>query len=63
MKRTQPVDYAGVRRSILYRNPPLIDEEGYEVDGDDDDDARVEDAVMAAAEMNPYANLRIESTS
>lgn len=58
---TQTVEYAGVRRSILYRNPPLLDDEGYELDSDDDPD-RVEDAVAAAAEFDPYANIRLEST-
>lgn len=58
----QPVDYAGVRRSIIYRNPPLLDDEGYEVDSEDDDE-RIEDAMIAAAELNPYANIRLESTS
>ncbi|KAK0385155.1 hypothetical protein NLU13_7633 [Sarocladium strictum] len=55
----ETVEYAGVRRSILHRNPPLIDDEGYEIDSDDDPD-RVEDAVAAAAEFDPYANVRIE---
>ncbi|KAF5657807.1 hypothetical protein FHETE_10233 [Fusarium heterosporum] len=55
------VDYAGVRRSILYRNPPLVDEEGYEIDSDDDDEERVQVAEAAAAEMNPYANIQIEN--
>jgi hypothetical protein len=37
----------------------LIDEDGYEIDSDDDPD-RVEDAVAAAAEFDPYANVRLE---
>lgn len=53
------MDYAGVRRAILYRNPPLVDDEGYELDSEDGD-VRLEDAEMAAAELNPYANLRLE---
>ncbi|KHO01760.1 Glycoside hydrolase, superfamily [Metarhizium album ARSEF 1941] len=52
------VDYAGVRRNILYRNPPLVDDEGYEIVSDDDDD-RVEEAELAAAECNPYFNIRL----
>ncbi|KAG5951453.1 hypothetical protein E4U53_003068 [Claviceps sorghi] len=55
----QTVDYAGVRRSILYRNPPLIDDEGYEISSDDDAD-RIGDAELAAADLNPYANIHIE---
>ncbi|CAM1501911.1 Fc.00g038950.m01.CDS01 [Cosmosporella sp. VM-42] len=54
------VDYAGVRRPIIHRNPPLIDDEGYEIDSDDDDD-RLQDAEASAAELNPYANIHLES--
>lgn len=53
------MNYAGVRRSIIHRNPPLIDEDGYEVDSDDDED-RIEDAMASAAELDPYANIRLE---
>ncbi|KAF4449714.1 hypothetical protein F53441_7051 [Fusarium austroafricanum] len=55
------VEYAGVRRPILYRNPPLVDEEGYEIDSDDEDEERVQEAEASAAEMNPYANIQIEN--
>ncbi|OAQ73853.1 rxt2-like protein [Pochonia chlamydosporia 170] len=55
----EAVDYAGVRRNILYRNPPLVDDEGYEILSDDDDD-RVEDAELAAAELNPYSNILLD---
>lgn len=58
---TQSVEYAGVRRSIIHRNPPLVDDDGYEFDSDDDD-ARVEEAMLSAAELNPYANIRLERT-
>ncbi|CCT70173.1 uncharacterized protein FFUJ_06121 [Fusarium fujikuroi IMI 58289] len=54
------VEYGGVRRPILYRNPPLVDEEGYEIDSDDEDEERVQEAEASAAEMNPYANIQIE---
>ncbi|KND90671.1 hypothetical protein TOPH_04819, partial [Tolypocladium ophioglossoides CBS 100239] len=53
------VDFAGVRRPILHRNPPLVDDEGYEIDSDDDVD-RIEEAELAAAELNPYAHIRLE---
>lgn len=56
---TQSVDYAGVRRSIIHRNAPLVDDDGYEFDSDDDD-ARVEEAMLSAAELDPYANIRLE---
>ncbi|KAH6605673.1 hypothetical protein Trco_004826 [Trichoderma cornu-damae] len=55
----ESVEYAGVRRSIIHRNPPLVDDDGYEFDSDDDD-ARVEAALLSAAELNPYASLRLE---
>lgn len=55
----QAVDYAGVRRNIVYRNPPLVDDEGYEIISDDDAD-RIEDAELAAAELNPYSTIHLE---
>ncbi|KAL6361748.1 hypothetical protein LRP88_05223 [Fusarium phalaenopsidis] len=54
------VEYAGVRRPIIHRNPPLIDEEGYEVESDEEDEDRIQEAEAAAAELNPYANIQIE---
>ncbi|XP_044716315.1 rxt2-like protein [Hirsutella rhossiliensis] len=53
------VDFAGSRRAIIHRNPPLVDDEGYEVDSDDDD-GRIGEAALAAVELNPYANIRLE---
>ena len=50
-------------RPILCRNPPLVDEEGYEIDSDDEDEERVHEAEALAAELNPYANIQIESMS
>ncbi|PHH87516.1 hypothetical protein CDD83_8754 [Cordyceps sp. RAO-2017] len=55
----ESVQFAGAPRAILHRNPPLVDEEGYEIDSEDDDE-RVEDAALAAAELNPYAHIRLE---
>ncbi|KAM6523572.1 hypothetical protein FSOLCH5_004189 [Fusarium solani] len=55
------VEYAGVRRPIIHRNPPLIDEEGYEVESDEEDEDRIQEAEAAAAELNPYANIQIEN--
>ncbi|KAI5464655.1 RXT2-like protein [Mariannaea sp. PMI_226] len=54
------VEYSGVRRPIIYRNPPLIDDEGYEIDSDDDDE-RVAEAEAFAAEVNPYSNVQLEN--
>ncbi|EHK23879.1 uncharacterized protein TRIVIDRAFT_45722 [Trichoderma virens Gv29-8] len=55
----ESVEYAGVQRSIIHRNPPLVDDDGYEFDSDDDE-SRVEEAILSAAELNPYANIRLE---
>ncbi|PNY24474.1 Uncharacterized protein TCAP_05585, partial [Tolypocladium capitatum] len=55
----EAIDFAGVRRPMLHRNPPLVDDEGYEIDSDDDVD-RIEEAELAAAELNPYAHVRLE---
>ncbi|KAI0407170.1 RXT2-like protein [Xylaria palmicola] len=54
------VNYAGYQRAIISRNPPLIDDEGYEVDSDDDE-AHILDAMNNATEFNPYANMRLEN--
>ncbi|KAF7545319.1 hypothetical protein G7046_g9593 [Stylonectria norvegica] len=53
------VNYGGVQRAIIHRNTPLLDDEGYEIDSDDDDD-RLRDAEAAAAELHPYANIHLE---
>jgi hypothetical protein len=53
------VEHAGYQRVIINRNPPLIDDEGYEIDSDDDDD-RVQEAMVDAAEANPYAAIHLE---
>ncbi|PFH58351.1 hypothetical protein XA68_13848 [Ophiocordyceps unilateralis] len=55
----ETVEFAGTLRSIIHRNPPLLDEDGYEIDSDDDDE-RVEGATLASADINPYANVRLE---
>lgn len=39
-----------------------MDEEGYDIDSDDDDD-RVQDAITAAAERDPYSRIRLERAS
>lgn len=57
--RLQEIDYAGVRRSIIYRNAPLVDDDGYEVFSEDEPD-RVQNAAQSAAELNPYANIRLQ---
>jgi hypothetical protein len=37
-----------------------VDEDGYEVDSEDDDE-RAQVAIAAAAEFDPYADVKIES--
>ncbi|PHH76549.1 hypothetical protein CDD82_3944 [Ophiocordyceps australis] len=55
----ESVDYAGTQRAIIHRNSPILDEDGYELDSEDDDE-RKEEAELAAAELNPYNSIRIE---
>lgn len=57
--RQQRIEHAGYQRDIISRNPPLVDEDGYEVDSDDDDE-RARDAIAAAAEQDPYSDVKIE---
>ncbi|KAH7342195.1 RXT2-like protein [Rhexocercosporidium sp. MPI-PUGE-AT-0058] len=53
------IEHAGYQRDVISRNPPLVDEDGYEVDSDDDDE-RARDAIAAAAEQDPYSDVKIE---
>jgi len=55
----QTIEHAGFQRDIISRNPPLVDEDGYEVDTDDDDE-RAEAAIASAAEFDPYSDVKIE---
>ncbi|RNJ61026.1 hypothetical protein D7B24_003437 [Verticillium nonalfalfae] len=57
--KRQEVEYAGQQRYIIHRNAPIVDDEGYEVESDDDDE-RAQDAIAAAAEFDPYNNVRLE---
>ncbi|KAH7380854.1 RXT2-like protein [Cadophora sp. MPI-SDFR-AT-0126] len=54
------IEHAGYQRDIISRNPPLLDEDGFEVDSDDDDE-RAAAAIAAAAELDPYADVKIEN--
>ncbi|KAI0849806.1 RXT2-like protein [Daldinia vernicosa] len=54
------VNHAGYQRAIISRNPVLIDDEGYQIDSDDDQEY-IQDVADAAAEFNPYANVRLEN--
>ncbi|KAH6648109.1 RXT2-like protein [Truncatella angustata] len=56
------VEHAGYTRAIISRNPPLVDDEGYEPESDDEDyEQRMQDIVETAAQFNPYANVRLEN--
>ncbi|KAI8965049.1 RXT2-like protein [Daldinia sp. FL1419] len=54
------VNHAGYQRAIISRNPVLVDDEGYELDSDDDQEY-IQDVTDAAAQFNPYANVRLEN--
>ncbi|KAI0450925.1 RXT2-like protein [Xylaria acuta] len=54
------VNHAGYQRAIICRNPPLIDDEGYEIDSDDDEE-NILDAIANATEFNPHASIRLEN--
>ncbi|OMP88460.1 Transcriptional regulatory protein rxt2 [Diplodia seriata] len=50
------IDHAGYQRHIIARNPPLIDEDGDEIE-DIDDDESIDGSL---AEDNPYGDIRLE---
>jgi hypothetical protein len=56
------VEHAGYQRAIIHRNPPLVDDEGYGVDSDDDEE-RVQEAMAEAAEADPYLSINLERAS
>ncbi|OAA65214.1 RXT2-lik [Niveomyces insectorum RCEF 264] len=58
---SEPYEYDGYRREILSHNPPLVDDDGYEVDSEEDDDEVVQEAEANAADLNPYAGIRLEN--
>lgn len=53
------VEHGGYRRAIISRNLPLVDEDGYDIDSDDDDE-RIQDAMAATAEADPYSSIHLE---
>lgn len=57
----QIADLAGYQRAIIHRNPPLVDEDGYDLESDDDDQ-HVQEVEAAAAEENPYSSVHLERT-
>lgn len=54
------VEHAGYQRAIISRNPPLIDEDGYDIDSADDEE-QVQEAIASAAEVDPYSSIHLES--
>ncbi|KAI9790283.1 MAG: hypothetical protein M1816_005308 [Peltula sp. TS41687] len=50
------IEHAGYQRYIINRKPLRLDEDGDELDDDDID----EEADAAAAESNPYADIKLE---
>lgn len=56
---SQVAEHAGYQRAIINHNPPLIDEDGYDIDSDDDED-QVQEAIASAVEANPYSSVRLE---
>ncbi|KAH6640591.1 RXT2-like protein [Chaetomium tenue] len=52
-------EHAGYQRAIINLNPPLIDEDGYDIDSDDDEE-QVQEAIASALEENPYSSVRLE---
>ncbi|KAK3343061.1 RXT2-like protein [Neurospora tetraspora] len=55
----QVAEHAGYQRAIINQNPPLIDEDGYDIDSDDNEE-RVQEAISATMEENPYASILLE---
>lgn len=55
-------ELGGYQRVIINRNPPLVDEDGYDVDSGDDEE-QVQEAVASAIEENPYSAIRLERES
>ncbi|KAK3955613.1 RXT2-like protein [Pseudoneurospora amorphoporcata] len=52
-------EHGGYQRAVINQNPPLIDEDGYDIDSDDNEE-RVQEAISATMEENPYATIRLE---
>ncbi|KAK8045292.1 hypothetical protein PG993_005316 [Apiospora rasikravindrae] len=56
------VNHGGYERAIINRNPPLVDEEGYEPESDDEDyEERMQEIMASAFQFNPYASVRLET--
>ncbi|KAF7886540.1 uncharacterized protein EAF01_011218 [Botrytis porri] len=56
----ETIDHAGYTRDIISRKPPLFDEDGEKIDSDEEDEEKISIAKAAAAEFDPYANIKLE---
>ncbi|KAK4149072.1 hypothetical protein C8A00DRAFT_38342 [Chaetomidium leptoderma] len=52
-------EHSGYHRAIINRNPPLIDEDGYDIDSDDEEE-QVQEAIASAMDGDPYSSIRLE---
>ncbi|KAK0709691.1 RXT2-like protein [Lasiosphaeria miniovina] len=52
-------EHAGYQRTIINHNPPLVDDEGYELDSDDNEE-HIQEAIASAMEENPYSSIHLE---
>ncbi|KAL2016839.1 hypothetical protein VTK56DRAFT_2914 [Thermocarpiscus australiensis] len=59
MAYKEVADHAGHQRAIINHNPPLIDEDGYDIESDDDEE-QIQEAIASAMEDNPYSSVRLE---
>ncbi|KKA29844.1 hypothetical protein TD95_000425 [Thielaviopsis punctulata] len=55
------VEYAGVCREIISENPPRVDDDGYEVESDEENTERLEEAAANSALENPYSDVVLEN--
>ncbi|KAK3381523.1 RXT2-like protein [Podospora didyma] len=52
-------EHAGYHRAIINRNPSLVDEEGYDLDSDDNEE-HIREVMASAMEDDPYSSIRLE---
>ncbi|KAK4180258.1 RXT2-like protein [Triangularia setosa] len=52
-------EHAGYQRAIINHNPPLIDQDGYDITSDDDEQ-EVQEALAIAMDDNPYSDVHLE---
>ncbi|KAK0742337.1 RXT2-like protein [Apiosordaria backusii] len=52
-------EHAGYQRAIINHKPPLIDQDGYDITSDDDEE-QVQEALATAMDDNPYSDVHLE---